>query len=173
MMAPSRALRLICRAGVADPLRAASSPLLVFFQSAGGIPATPTQANLIRFALLLETLGAAAGKNVCNQARYLNQNLPQRSTVFHSVKCEMADDQPFPLLVRAIAKGHAAPRRPAPEARQNRKRAKARLRCGHARQSPARLRVRMTGATNPHADNDSGRLRSEEHTSELPSQLHL
>src|ERR1043166_4106138 len=126
MMPPSRVLPLICRAGVADPLRAAWYPRLASFQNAAAIPATPTQANLMRFALLLETPDAGDGKNVCNQARFQNQNLPQRPRVSHSAKCEMADDQPSPLLVRAIAKGYAGLQPPAHEARQNRKRAKAR-----------------------------------------------
>src|SRR5438477_9815932 len=142
MMAPSRALRLICHAGAAVPLCAEQFQQSVFFQCAGATPATPLQATLTRFAQLLETPDAGGGRNVCSRACCLNQNLPQRSQASHFARYEMAGDQLFPLLVRAIAKARAAPQRRAREARQNRKCAKARPRCEHARYSPARSRVR-------------------------------
>src|SRR6516225_5408231 len=153
MMAPSRALRLICHVGVAVLLRAASSPQLVWFQIAGATPATAIQAPAMQCAPPREMPHVGGGKNVCNRARCLNQNLPQRSRVSHSAKCEMAGDQPSPLLFRAIAKVRAAPQRPAPEARRTHELAKARPRCGRARRSPARSRVHMIAATNPGAHN--------------------
>jgi hypothetical protein len=73
MMAPSRALQLICRVGAAARLRAALSRQLAEFQSAYAKPATPIQALQVRFGQPHETPDAAGAKNVCNQARFLKQ----------------------------------------------------------------------------------------------------
>src|SRR5437773_12253984 len=103
-MAPSRSLQLICRAAAAAPLCAGQSQHLAEFQTAEATPANPIQAPPVRFVLPHETPDVAEAKNVCNQARSPKLNLPQRPQAFRSVKCEMADDRPFPLLFRAIAR---------------------------------------------------------------------
>src|ERR1051326_151003 len=118
MMAPSRALRLICRAGVAVLLRGVSSVELVWQQIAAATPATPIQPTATHFVPPDEMLDVGDGKNACNQAPCPNQKSPQRSEVFHFAKCEMAADRPSPLLFRAIAKARAAPPRRARAARQ-------------------------------------------------------
>src|SRR5438093_13035485 len=113
-MTPSPSLELICRAAAAAPLCAGQSQHLVEFQNAEAAPANPIQARPVRFALPHETPDVAETKNVCNQARSPKRNLPQRPQAFRCVKCEMADDRPFPLLFRAIARGREVLARPAP-----------------------------------------------------------
>src|SRR5437773_10357948 len=103
-MAPSRSLQLICRAAAAAPLGAGQSQCLAEFQTAEATPANAIQAPPVRFVLPHETPDVAETKNVCNQARSPKLNLPQRPQAFRSVKCEMADDRPVPLLFRAIAR---------------------------------------------------------------------
>src|SRR2546427_12885277 len=114
MMAPSRALQLTCRAGAAVPLCAGPFQQLVEFQTAYATLAIPIQAPPVRFVLPHETSDVAETKNVCNQARSPKRNPSQRPQAFRSVKCEMADDRPFPLLFRAIARGREVLPRHAP-----------------------------------------------------------
>src|SRR5205809_3392808 len=113
-MAPSPSLPLICRAAAAAPLCAGQSQHLAEFQTAEATPANPLHAPPVRFVLPHETPDVADAKNVCNQARSPKRNLPQRPQAFRSAKCEMADDRPFPLLVRAIARGREVLPRAAP-----------------------------------------------------------
>src|SRR5205823_10628701 len=113
-MAPSPSLELICRAAAAAPLCAGQSQHLAEFQNAEATRANPIQARPVRFVLPHETPHVAETKNVCNQARSPKRNLPQRPQAFRSVKYEMADDRPFPLLFPAIARGREVLRRPAP-----------------------------------------------------------
>src|SRR5438093_11973745 len=112
-MAPSRSLQLNCRAAAAAPLCAGQSQHLAEFQTAEATPANPIQAPPVRFVLPHETPDVAEAKNVCNQARSPKRNLPQRPQAFRSVRCELADDRPFPLLFPAIARGREVPPRPA------------------------------------------------------------
>src|SRR5205809_3617662 len=113
-MAPSRSLQLICRADAVAPLCAGQSQHLAEFQNAEATRANPIQARPVRFLLPHETPDVAETKNVCNRVRSPKRNLPQRPEAFRSVKCEMADDRPFPLLFRAIARGREVLPRPAP-----------------------------------------------------------
>src|ERR1043165_347963 len=158
MMAPSRALRLICRAGVAVLLRGVSSVELVWQQIAAATPATPIQPTATHFVPPDEMLDVGDGKNACNQAPCPNQKSTQRSEVFHFAKCEMAADRPSPLLFRAIAKSRAAPPRRARAARQTPERANVRHGCGRELQPPAPSRVHMIGAANRDAGNRLNRL---------------
>src|SRR5207247_11115844 len=107
-------------------------------QTAEATPANPIQAPPVRFVLPHETPDVAEAKNVCNQARSPKLNLPQRPQAFRSVKCEMADDRPFPLLFRAIARGREVLPRAAPYGSQIRECAKIHTAFGHARRPPAR-----------------------------------
>src|SRR5882724_1355630 len=112
-MAPGRSLQLICRAAAAAPLCAGQFQHLAGFHGAEATPANPIQARPVRFALPHETPHVAETKNVCNRVRSPKRNLPQRPEAFRSAKCEMADDRPFPLLFRAIARGREVLPRPA------------------------------------------------------------
>ena len=85
-MAPSRALQLICRAGAAAPPCTALSRQLAGFQGAGATPASAIQAPAMHFVPPREMPDVGGGKNVCNRARSLNQNLTQRSKVSHFVR---------------------------------------------------------------------------------------
>src|SRR5205823_14373649 len=118
MMAPSRALQLICRVVAAAPLCAGRSQQLAEFQTGEARLASPIQVPPARFALPREMPDAAETKNVCNQARSRKRNLLPRLEAFRSAKCEMAADPPFLLLFPAIAKVREALLRHAREASQ-------------------------------------------------------
>src|SRR4029077_15313198 len=157
-MAPSRALQLICRAAAAALLCAGQFQHLAEFQTAEAKTANPIQAPPVRFVLPHETPDAAETKNVCSQVRSPKRNLPQRPEAFRSAKCEMADDRPFLLLFRAIARGREVLPRAAPEASQIRGFAKIHPVFGHAPPPLARSRADRIAAANPGAYDDPSRL---------------
>src|SRR6266567_6778771 len=127
-MAPGRALQLICRAAAAVPPCGGPSQQLVEFQTVEVTPANPIPAPPIRVVPPHETPDAAAAKNVCNRACFPKRRLLQRSKAFHSARCGMAGDLPFPPHFRATAKAREALRRDARESSQIR---------GHAKIHPA------------------------------------
>ena len=153
-MALARTLQQIRRVGAAALPRAGLSQRSVGFPSGDVTLAISIQASAVRFALLRETPDAGDGKNVYSQERFPKRSSPRPSRGHHSAKCEMADDLPFLLPFRAIAKAREVLLLSAHGESQTLEYAKGRPGYGRVPQLPARLHADMTAATNPGAHKD-------------------
>src|SRR5712692_7311788 len=107
-------------ADLVTPRFVAQLPRSGGFQSGVARLAIPCPAIAMRSAPHREMRAAGEVRNICNQARFPQQNSRPRATVRDSAKYEMVADRPLPLLSPAIATARATPPQRSPAMRQSR-----------------------------------------------------
>ena len=135
-------------ADLVTPRFVAQLPRSGAFQSGVARLAIPCPAIAMRSAPHREMRAAGEVRNICNQARFPQQNSRPRATVRDSAKYEMVADRPLPLLSPAIARVRAGPPQRGPATRQTRECARFHRHLARARPQPAQSRAHMIAETN-------------------------